>query len=53
MLIPSLIKETEIALATAVERKAPTKFMMAAIRTAVFGFSAPVAIAVALELAVS
>ena len=51
--IPSLIKETEIALATAVERNAPTKFMMAAIKTAVFGFKAPVAIAVALEFAVS
>jgi ABC-type transport system involved in cytochrome c biogenesis permease component len=53
MLIPSLISETEMAFATAVERNAPTKFIIAAINTAVFGLSAPVAIAVALEFAVS
>ena len=42
-----------IVAATLSEMKAPTKFRIAAIVTATFGFSAPVAIVVAMALAVS
>ena len=50
---PSLMSPPEIVWATSVLRNAPTKLRMAAIRTAVFGRSAPVAIGVAIALAVS
>ena len=39
--------------ATVIEMKAPTKFRTAATPTATFGFSAPVAIVVAMAFAVS
>ena len=43
----------EIVLATSVDRKAPTRFRIAAISTATLGLSAPVAIGVAIAFAVS
>ena len=43
----------EIVLATSIERNAPIRFITAAIATAVRGLSAPVAIGVAIALAVS
>ena len=50
---PSLIRPPEMVLATSVERKAPTRLSTAAMATATFGLSAPVAIGVAIALAVS
>jgi len=49
----SLIMPPEMVFATSVERNAPTKLSVPAAMTAVFGFSAPVAIDVAMALAVS
>jgi hypothetical protein len=43
----------DIVLATLTERNAPTTFSMPAMATATLGFSAPVAIEVAMALAVS
>jgi hypothetical protein len=43
----------EIVLATSTDRKAPTRFSTPAIATAAFGLSAPVAMDVAMALAVS
>ena len=43
----------EIVFATSVDRKAPTRFRTAAISTATLGLSAPVAMGVAIALAVS
>ena len=43
----------EIVFDTSVDRNAPTRFRLAARRTATLGFSAPVAIGVAIALAVS
>lgn len=43
----------DTVLATSVDRKAPTRFRTAASVTAVFGFMAPVAMGVAIALAVS
>ncbi len=43
----------EIVLATSVDRNAPTRLRLAARRTATFGFSAPVAMGVAIAFAVS
>ena len=42
-----------MVLATSVDRKAPTRFSTAASATAVFGLMAPVAMGVAIALAVS
>jgi hypothetical protein len=50
---PSLMRPPEMVLATSVERKAPTRLRIAASSTAVFGLSAPVAMGVAIALAVS
>lgn len=50
---PSLMMPPEMVLATSVERKAPTKFKIAASATAVLGLMAPVAMGVAMALAVS
>ena len=50
---PSLMMPPEMVLATSVERKAPTRLRIAASVTAVFGLMAPVAIGVAMALAVS
>ncbi len=47
------MSETEIAFATSVDRNAPTRFITAAMMTAVRGFNAPVAMGVAIALAVS
>lgn len=49
----SLMMPPEMVLATSVERNAPTKFSTAASATAVFGLMAPVAMGVAIALAVS
>ena len=49
----SLIKPPEMVFATSVERNAPIRFNVPAAITAVFGFRAPVAIEVAMALAVS
>ncbi len=49
----SRIMPPEIVLATSVERNAPTRFRMAASRTATLGLSAPVAMGVAIAFAVS
>ena len=43
----------EMVFATSVERNAPTRFRIAAMPTATFGFSAPVAMGVAIAFAVS
>ena len=43
----------EMVFATSVDRNAPTRLRIAASATAVFGFSAPVAMGVAIALAVS
>ena len=43
----------EIVLATSVDRNAPTRFRIDAISTAILGLSAPVAMGVAIALAVS
>ncbi len=50
---PSLMMPPETVLATSVDRKAPTRFRIAARATAVFGLMAPVAMGVAIALAVS
>ena len=50
---PSLISPCEIDVATAVLRNAPTRLSTAATVTATLGFMAPVAIGVAIALAVS
>ena len=50
---PSLMMPPEMVLATSVERKAPTRLRIAASVTAVFGLMAPVAMGVAMALAVS
>ncbi len=50
---PSRMIPPEMVFATSVERNAPTRFRDAAIATATFGRSAPVAIGVAMALAVS
>ena len=50
---PSRMSPPEIVLATSVLRNAPTRLSTAAIATATFGFSAPVAMGVAIALAVS
>ena len=50
---PSLMMPPDTVLATSVERKAPTRFSTAARATAVFGLMAPVAMGVAIALAVS
>ena len=44
---------SEMVLATSVDRNAPTRFRIAASSTATLGLSAPVAIGVAIALAVS
>ena len=49
----SLMMPPEMVFATSVERNAPTRFNVPAAITAVFGLSAPVAIDVAMALAVS
>ena len=49
----SLMRPPEMVLATSTERKAPTRFKEPAAMTAVLGLSAPVAIEVAMALAVS
>src|SRR6478672_10871053 len=49
----SLTMPPEMVLATSVDRNAPATFSTAAIRTATFGFSAPVATEVAIALAES
>ncbi len=50
---PSRISPPEMVLATSVLRNAPTRLSTAAIATAVLGLSAPVAMGVAIALAVS
>ena len=50
---PSRISPPEIVLATSVLRNAPTRLSIAASATAVLGLSAPVAMGVAIALAVS
>ncbi|MCY1228057.1 hypothetical protein D9M72_403530 [compost metagenome] len=50
---PSLMMPPDTVLATSVERNAPTRFRTAARATAVFGLMAPVAMGVAIALAVS
>ena len=50
---PSRISPPEMVLATSVERNAPTRLSTAARATAVLGLIAPVAIGVAIALAVS
>ena len=49
----SLMMPPEMVLATSVERNAPTRFKVPAAMTAVLGLSAPVAMEVAMALAVS
>ncbi|KZE40684.1 hypothetical protein AVW09_13910 [Microbacterium sp. T32] len=49
----SRIMPPEIVFATSVDRKAPTRLRLAASSTATLGFSAPVAMGVAIALAVS
>src|SRR5699024_4882773 len=51
--LASLMIPPEMVLATSVERKAPTRLRIAARVTAVLGLIAPVAIGVAMALAVS
>ncbi len=53
MIASSRMMPPEMVLETSVDRKAPTRFSTAARRTAVLGFSAPVAIGVAMAFAVS
>ena len=53
MIASSRMMPPEIVLETSVDRKAPTRLRTAARRTAVLGFSAPVAIGVAMAFAVS
>ncbi len=50
---PSLMMPPEMVMATSVERKAPTRFRIAASPTATFGRNAPVAMGVAIAFAVS
>ena len=53
VILVSSTSPLEIVLATSTERKAPTRFSTPAMVTATFGLSAPVAIDVAMALAVS
>jgi hypothetical protein len=53
VILASSTSPLEIVLATWIDRNAPTRFNTPAMRTAVRGFSAPVAIDVAIALAVS